>query len=143
MDVRNPLRAKRRAATAETPLRLTDRRCGESLRLAFAAAGCAVLATSAKQVLDAFRGHGHRLVLPDPNHFPAISRESKIRATVALNVAFELLAPPLPVGFRHHEVFRTPMPEAAVDEDCDALTRKHDVRLRPETCDGATVDPEP
>jgi hypothetical protein len=79
-------------------------------------------------------------VLPHPDHEPAGCRKRTIGLAVALNVAFELVPPPVCIRLWTRRVERAHVPEAAIDED-DHLDRpEHDVSAATDTRKGSLVD---
>jgi hypothetical protein len=68
-------------------------------------------------------------MLPEPHHPPTSIGEPAVRVGVAGDVACDLSWPVVGVrAERPSAVFRAAVPEAAVDEDRDALACEHDVR---------------
>lgn len=67
------------------------------------------------------------LVFPHPNRVPPHVRESRVGVRIALNVPRELRLPVRAVRARYLRVLRTAVPEAAVEEDGNALTREGDI----------------
>lgn len=71
--------------------------------------------------VDDLRGRGgHVVVLPEPKDGPTSIPQVRIGAPVTTDVASELLLPPRGVVRGRGSVLRARVPEAAVDEDCDA-----------------------
>src|SRR5690606_15943199 len=73
----------------------------------------------------------------DRDDFPAILHQTSHSGGISSAVCEKLFLPELGSGLRHSEVgaVRMGMPEAAVDEDCRAPLRQHDVRLACEAPD--------
>lgn len=66
-------------------------------------------------------------MFPDSEHLPPEFSEMCVRFPVAFDVAGKLLRPPRRVPLRRGLVIGAPMPEAAVNEHGDFMTRKQDV----------------
>lgn len=79
------------------------------------------------QCHDAVGDEFRILMLPCSNDGPSTVAQSCVIASIASYVAFDLFPPPLCVGFRWDGMFGASVPEAAVDEDCNACTRQHDI----------------
>lgn len=81
----------------------------------------------AKHRFDAIRRLVNGFVTPDSNHRPASIRQALISVAVARDVALDFRPPPLGVIFRPGAMLRTSMPEAPIEENGDALSRKHNI----------------
>jgi hypothetical protein len=66
-------------------------------------------------------------VLPNPEHRPPAALEDIRCLRIPLHCRKYFGAPPLPIGARQREVPGTAMPVAAIDENRDSLTPKHQV----------------
>src|SRR5262249_39809026 len=89
------------------------------------------LAAPAKDLLaDACRHVVWCLVLPHPDDDPASGAERRRVPCVTVPVSLELRTPILRVRLGLRAVCRTRVPEAAIDEHSDALTREDPVRTR-------------
>src|SRR4051794_12313656 len=77
--------------------------------------------------LDSSRGFDRVFVLPHADDGPAGLTECDVVGAIALHVAVELRLPVVGVGDRMRCVNRTPMPEAAVDEDGYSRRTEHEV----------------
>lgn len=75
------------------------------------------------------------LVLPDSNDKPSDGSQCGIVATVTIDIALELVAPPSGVGLRSYRVPCTAVPEAAIDEDCNFGASEGNVRTTGEISD--------
>jgi hypothetical protein len=92
---------------------------------------------------DTTYGCGRRFMFPDPKHIPSGRLQGSIIAPVTSDRRLELVRPPLSVSLgANGSMLRTSMPEAAVEEDCQADTGKHDVRFAPDFTDRSHVLPE-
>lgn len=80
------------------------------------------------------------LVLPESEHEPACVEERGVGFAVAHNVSLELRSPVAGVRLRCRRVFRAAVPEAPVDEDCDAPSGEHDVGTST-SAEWSVVDP--
>src|SRR4051794_17086537 len=80
-----------------------------------------------KSRLDAFSRGGSGLVLPNADHIPSEPSEGCIRLGVAAPIRGDLVTPPSSVCFRLNAVVRTPVPEAAIDEDRNLGGGENDV----------------
>lgn len=67
-------------------------------------------------------------MLPDANCSPAHVEQFPVNAPVTRRVSLDLGSPELGVRLRRSVMLRTSMPEAAVDEDSESGSWKHDVR---------------
>jgi hypothetical protein len=67
-------------------------------------------------------------VLPDPNHQPACACQRLCLPPVTDDIAVKLRLPEPVIRRWHLAVSGTRVPETAVDEYCDALSRKRDIR---------------
>ncbi len=73
------------------------------------------------------RGRPGILVLPHPQDLPTGQLEDGVGVSVSRHVARQLVAPPRCVALRPGRVLRTCVPEAPIDEHCQAHSRKGDV----------------
>lgn len=80
------------------------------------------------------------LVLPDSDHGPSGGAELSLIEAIALDVSGDLRAPIGGVGSGACSVFRTPVPEAAIDEDGHFLATKDDVRSAAQVFDWPHID---
>lgn len=68
------------------------------------------------------------LTRPYRNRFPSLCPESVSCEHIALDVAFHLQPPEFAVGFgQFSPVTRVSVPKTAVDKNCDAVLRKHNI----------------
>jgi hypothetical protein len=67
-------------------------------------------------------------VLPHAQDHPIAKAQRPFDESVAFHVGVYFLLPESSVLFGQSPVNGTPMPEAAIDENCDALRSKHKVR---------------
>jgi hypothetical protein len=77
--------------------------------------------------LDAICRVDDRLVLPDANHEPTVPCQTGIVPSIASDVRRELRRPVVGVLLRGFVVKWAHMPEASINEHCDATTREADV----------------
>jgi hypothetical protein len=70
-------------------------------------------------------------MFPEAQDNPPGCFESRAGVQISGNVASDLRPPVVGMGLRCHEVLRTTVPEAAVDEDGDTLPREGNVGLSP------------
>jgi hypothetical protein len=75
---------------------------------------------------DVGRGFGP-LMLPDTHHRPSLRPKPPVSVAVATTVAGELGGPELGVRLRVGGVLWAGVPEAAIDEHSNSLTREDDV----------------
>ena len=68
-------------------------------------------------------------VFPNTNDLPAACAEGAVDAAIASLIRGDLLPPEGGVVFRLGRVFRTPVPEAAVDVDCEFKSGKNEIRF--------------
>jgi hypothetical protein len=66
-------------------------------------------------------------VFPYADHLPAEIVQPGVRVAVAFAVCFDLCPPPSRVCFRPRPVRRATMPKTAIEENCQAMSRKCDV----------------
>jgi hypothetical protein len=93
---------------------------------------------------DAIRGRGGILMLPYADDEPAEPCQVIVVTTVALTVPLDLRRPVLRVRLGEDSVTRAAVPEAAVNEDCDAGAQEDDVDPRgASTRSDPEVDAEP
>ena len=78
--------------------------------------------------LDAMSRLQRRLVLPHPHDDPTGRHELLIGVTVTTLIQRHLPSPILRVGACHRVVFRTSVPEAAIEEHGDPLTAEYQIR---------------
>jgi hypothetical protein len=81
----------------------------------------------ADSCFDTIRRSFHVLVLPDPNYRPSRIAQALVGVPVSTAVRLDLRLPPVGVCLRPRCVLRASVPEAAIYEDGDPETRKHDV----------------
>jgi hypothetical protein len=68
-------------------------------------------------------------VFPHTNDEPSGTGELAVRIQIALNVRVELCQPPDSICPGNRPVFRTSVPEAAVDKDCNLRSREREINL--------------
>ena len=93
--------------------------------------------------LDSITDFVGRLVRPEAQRPPPRFAEQLNLTQIALPVTSDLRLPVVAIVLRHGAVLRTTMPEAAVDEDHDPLSREGDIDpYRPLACADGIVDTE-
>lgn len=97
-----------------------------------AAKRVAVPSRATDRQIDPFSDHRRLLVLPEPKHDPPQAAEAFACVPVPRYVRSDLPSPVPCIRLRRHEMLRTPVPIAPVDEHRDAATREHDVRPAPQ-----------
>jgi hypothetical protein len=75
--------------------------------------------------------HLRVFMFPHPDGEPVLGLEEFVGRSVAREVGLQFRLPPFTVVGWNRAVLRTTVPEAAVDEDGDALSRKHYVGSSP------------
>ena len=68
-------------------------------------------------------------MFPDTNDEPSSAGGLAVRIQIALNVRVELCQPPDSICPGNRPVFRTSVPEAAVDEDCNLRSREREINF--------------
>lgn len=66
-------------------------------------------------------------MLPNPHRKPPCLKKPANGVFISLPRSLELQLPPLPIGDGQLSVFRALMPEAPVEEHCDAFFAENDV----------------
>lgn len=94
-------------------------------------------------MLDAAGGISRSLVFPYSKRQPTRLQQGGVVAPVTGHVRGELVAPPLPVGRRVCGVDGTGVPEAAVDEHCDASSGEENVWSTAKPRDRCLMEAEP
>jgi hypothetical protein len=85
-------------------------------------------------------------MLPNAYYSPSASSQKLSGFAIARLVAFDLSKPISPVAGRHAAVFGAAVPEAAIDEDGNALFRKNEIgasgnfRMAPPTFDSGGAE---
>jgi len=79
-------------------------------------------------------------MLPETQDAPASPGKRNINVAISPHVRPDLHPPPRGIGLRPRPVTRTPVPEAAIDEDSNALTREQKVGTAPSAADGAVYE---
>jgi len=81
------------------------------------------------QPLDAISDNDWILMLPGSHHDPSRLTQRGVVAPVTGNVRIELGPPPIGIRLRSHCVFRTAVPEAAINEHRNPRTSQCNVRM--------------
>lgn len=92
------------------------------------------------RILHAVGGLVDILVLPHAKDVPARRRQSIVRIAVTSHIASDLFCPPLSIGGGPCHMRRAAVPEAAVNEDCELRSRKHEVSAPTESLDRSDIN---
>lgn len=68
-----------------------------------------------------------KLVLPDANHLPPLGSQGPTDGPVSCLVTTDLLGPKLSIGLGYRTTLAATVPEASVNKDRDATTRKDEI----------------
>ena len=71
------------------------------------------------------------IVFPNPDRGPTGGLKGPHLALITFNVGLQLGQPEITPSPREHIMLWTTMPEAAVNEDCDTMSKKNEVRPPP------------
>ena len=93
--------------------------------------------------LDVHRNGVRVIVLPESKHRVTHGLESLGGVYISVSIPSDLGKPEVSAGLRLNEVFRTPMPEAAINEDEQAYARECNVGSASPIERQRLADPEP
>lgn len=78
-------------------------------------------------------------MFPNPDHGPAGVPQNLVDPSIPSHVVSDLVGPEPLIALRAGRMLRTAVPEAAIDVDCHAHSRKDDIRSRSDPGDGFCV----